>query len=52
MYNLHIHAKGVVDKNTNDPSPGSGWWHTIYPDWLEEENKTLVTLLETPEIIP
>ena len=30
-----------VDKNTNDISPGSGWWHTIYPDWLIQENNEL-----------
>jgi hypothetical protein len=36
-----------VNKETEEPEIGSGWWHTIYPDWLVEENEILTTMLKS-----
>lgn len=35
-----------VNKDTNEPEEGSGWWETTYPDWIKEESLKLETLMK------
>ncbi len=35
-----------TNKETGEREPGSGWWHTIYPDWLVKETEELKVILE------
>lgn len=39
-----------VNKDTGLTEKGSAWWHTIYPDWLIDENATLVSRLKEPPV--
>lgn len=34
-----------VNKETNEREPGSGWWKTIYPEAIIEENAKLTAML-------
>lgn len=36
-----------VNKETNEREPGSGWWHTIYPEHIEANYNKVMTALET-----
>ncbi len=38
-----------VNKETEEREPGSGWWKTIYPENIIEENSKLTKLLERKE---
>jgi len=35
-----------VNKETKEHEPGSGWWETIYPEKIVEENSKLTEMLE------
>ena len=35
-----------VDNDTGELSPGSGWWETIYPEWVNEQHANLTQMLK------